>query len=113
MASGKKHIRMDNIKKAREVWRLKLEGSSIKDMENALLITNDAIEKIIKYPVYEHYTKPTKTPSYYDDKLLFERRLLSEKKKIEQAIASIDQKKKIISIILEATAAIIFVFLVT
>ena len=112
MSGEKQHIRLDNVRKAREAWKLRLEGFDNEKISSKLSVPASIVDEIFKYTVSDHYTHDITKPSYYDEQLLIKKKISLGQKKLKKLGDSIDHKKKIFHIILQATAVMVFALIV-
>lgn len=112
MVEGAQHARIDNMKKAKEIWELKLAGTSIDFIARKLSTSQNVINTIIETTDSSYYTTLMTKVSYYDEKLLIINKLFLDKKKLKKISDSLAYKKKIFNIILQATGIIIVALIV-
>lgn len=106
-------VRIDNMKRAREVWRLKLEGIESDIIAKQLSTSVSIIEDIIEYTKSDHYTPLRKEPSYYDERLLAIRQISTKKTQLQSVVNALQLKKKIFSILFKITIAFIAFLIMT
>ena len=97
------HARIDNIVKAKEAWKLRMDGVETDKIAKKLSLTPNTVSEIMKYTDFDYYATPTKEPSYYDTKLMLLRRISNDTNKLKESNSSIESKKKIFSILFQAT----------
>ena len=100
------------MRKAREVWRLKLEGVNSKKISTKLSIPSNVINIILEHTVSDHYITLIKKPSYYDEQLSIKQKISLDKKKLQKISDSIAYKKKIFYMLLQLTAVTIITLIV-
>ena len=101
------------MRKAREVWKLKMDGANAKKIASDLSISSNVINNIIQYTTSDYYNPLMKKPSYYDEQLALNQKIILGKKKTLKIINAIKYKKKLFLIILEATVVMILLLIVT
>lgn len=105
------HVRMENMKRAKDVWRLTMDGMKPDDIAKQLSATTYTVNKILKHTTFNYYLEFTEKQSYYDTQLMIKLQITNERGKLQLITNSIARKKKIFLRIFEATA-ILIVFLI-
>lgn len=98
---------MNNMKRAKNAWGLKMNGLKNEDIAKQLSTTVNTINKIFRYTTFDYYLDFKGEQSYYDAKLMIAREIDNEKKKLKKINNYLALKRRIFLRIFEATAVTI------
>lgn len=107
MSETKHKVRIDNIRRAKKVWGLKLDGSNPDKIAKALSVTEHTINKILKYTNSSYYLISTEEESYYDSKVTIKIKIENRKKKLLKITNYVASKRQFAIRVFEATAVLI------
>ena len=107
MSETKHKVRIDNIRRAKNAWGLKLSGSNPDKIARSLSVTENTINKIFKYTNSSYYVISTEEESYYDAKVTIKMKIEKRKKKLLEITKYVASKKQFAIRVFEATAVLI------
>lgn len=107
MSAAKHRVRIDNIKRAKNAWQLKLGGLKPEKIAQRLSVTANTINRILKHTNSSYYLAFTGDESYYDAKVTVKIKIEKNRKKLREINNYVARKKLMLIRMFEATAILI------